>query len=94
VEFLAVNLATMHPSFVKQTHAAGKKLYVWTADDPITIFKMLSYGVDGIITNEPEIAKNVMEERKNLNPVERLILHTAVILGKDLPKKVYRDNSP
>ena len=94
VEFLAVNLAMMHPSFVKQTHAAGKKLYVWTADDPITIFKMLSYGVDGIITNEPEIAKNVMEERKNLNPVERLILHTAVILGKDLPKKVYRDNSP
>ena len=56
----------MDPSFIEKTHAVGKKLYVWTADDPITIFKMLTYGADGIITNEPEIAKKVIEERKNL----------------------------
>jgi glycerophosphoryl diester phosphodiesterase len=94
VDFLAVNLGMMHPSFIKKTHAVGKKLYVWTADDPITIFKMLTYGADGIITNEPEMARKVIEERKNLNPVERLILHVAVILGKELPTKTYRDESP
>ena len=94
VDFLAVNLGMMHPSFIKRTHAVGKKLYVWTADDPITIFKMLTYGADGIITNEPEMARKVVEERNNLKPIERLILHTAVILGKKLPTKAYRDNSP
>jgi len=94
VDFLAVNLGMMNPSFIQKTHKAGKKLYVWTADDPITIFKMLTYGADGIITNEPEMARKVMEERKNLNPIERLILHTAVILGKELPTKAYRDDSP
>ena len=94
VDFLAVNLGMMHPSFIKKTHAVGKKLYVWTADDPITIFKVLTYGADGIITNEPEMARKVIEERKNLNPVERLILHVAVILGKELPTKTYRDESP
>jgi len=94
VNFLAVNLGMMDPSFIKKTHAVGKKLYVWTADDPITIFKMLTYGVDGIITNEPEIARHVIKERNNLKPIERLILHAAVILGKELPTKTYRDESP
>ena len=94
VDFLAVNLGMMNPSFIKRTHAVGKKLYVWTADDPITIFKMLTYGADGIITNEPEMAKKVIDARNELNPVERLILHAAVILGKELPKKAYRDESP
>ena len=94
VDFLAVNLAMLHPSFIKKTHAVGKKIYIWTADDPITIFKMLTLGVDGIITNEPEMARQVMDERKNLNPIERFVLYTAVMLGKELPTKVYRDNSP
>ena len=94
VDFLAVNLGMMDPSFIERTHAVGKKLYVWTADEPITIFKMLTYGADGIITNEPEIAKNVIKERNNLKPIERLILHAAVILGKELPTKTYRDESP
>ena len=94
VDFLAVNLAMMHPSFVETTHEAGKKLYVWTADDPLVIFKMLTLGVDGIITNEPALARKVMEERKRLEPIERFILHTAVILGKKLPVKAYRDDSP
>jgi len=94
VDFLAVNLGMMNPSFIKKTHAVGKKLYVWTADDPLTIFRMLTYGADGIITNEPEIARKVMEEQKNLKPIERFILHVAVVLGKELPKKAYRDESP
>jgi len=94
VDFLAVNLGMMHPSLIKTTHKAGKKLYVWTADDPLIMFKMLTLGVDGLITNEPALARKVMEERKKLNPVERLILHTAVMLGKKLPTKAYRDDSP
>ena len=94
VDFLAVNLGMMHPSFIKKTHAVGKKLYVWTADDPITIFKMLTYGADGIITNEPEMAKKVIDARNDLKPIERLILYAAVILGKELPAKTYRDDSP
>ncbi len=94
VDSLAVNLGMMHPSFIKRTHDVGKKLYVWTADDPVTIFKMLMLGVDGIIINEPEMARKVLDVRNDLKPVERFILHTAVILGKDLPTKAYRDDSP
>jgi len=94
VDFLAVNLGMMHPSLITTTHKAGKKLYVWTADDPLIMFKMLTLGVDGLITNEPALARKVMEERKQLNSVERLILYTAVMMGKKLPAKGYRDDSP
>ena len=53
MDFLAVNLGMMDPSFLERTHDVEKKPYVWTADDPITIFKILTYGgLDGIITNE------------------------------------------
>lgn len=94
VNFLAVNMAMIHPGFIRETHAIGKKLYVWTVDDPLSMFKMLSLNVDGIITNEPEIAKKVIQEQKHLQPIERFILHTAIMLGKKLPEKTYRDNSP
>ncbi|KYJ86512.1 glycerophosphodiester phosphodiesterase family protein [Sulfurovum riftiae] len=92
--FLAVNLGMMGPNFIKRTHKTGKKIYVWTADDPITIFKMISLGVDGVITNEPELARNVLEESKKLNSVERLVFHVAALLGKPIPLKEYRDESP
>ena len=40
--------------FVKQTHAAGQKFYVWTVDDAAIARKLLAVGVDGITTNRPE----------------------------------------
>ena len=54
----------------------------------------MSLGVDGIITDEPELARTVLAERAELSSVERLLLHTAIILGQPLPEKGYRDNSP
>ncbi|MDQ3291408.1 MAG: glycerophosphodiester phosphodiesterase [Bacteroidota bacterium] len=38
-------------SFVKLVHNAGFKTFVWTADDPTEINKLVERGVDGIITN-------------------------------------------
>ncbi|WP_158267545.1 glycerophosphodiester phosphodiesterase [Adhaeribacter arboris] len=37
--------------FVKLVHNAGFKTFVWTADDPSEINKLVDRGVDGIITN-------------------------------------------
>jgi glycerophosphoryl diester phosphodiesterase len=60
----------------------------------MSMFRMMSLGVDGIITDEPALARQVMAERSELNSVERLLIHTAVMLGKPLPQKKYRDQSP
>ena len=94
VDFLAVNMAMASPTFIRTNQGAGKQVFVWTVNSKMSMFRMMSLGVDGIITDEPALARQVMAERSELNVVERLLIHTAVILGKPLPQKNYRDQSP
>ncbi len=94
VDFLAVNMAMATPTFIRSNQAAGKRVLVWTVNDKMSMFRMMSLGVDGIITDEPALARQVMAERSELNSVERLLIHAAVMLGKSLPQKKYRDQSP
>ena len=94
VDFLAVNMAMATPTFIRSNQAAGKRVLVWTVNDKMSMFRMMSLGVDGIITDEPALARQVIAERSELNSVERLLIHAAVMLGKSLPQKEYRDQSP
>jgi len=44
------------PETVEHCHEHGVMVNVWTVDDPQTVKLMLKCGVDGIITNKPDIA--------------------------------------
>ena len=48
-------IATL-PETVERCHENGVKVNVWTVDDPQAVKLMLKCGVDGIITNKPDIA--------------------------------------
>jgi len=73
-DFLAVNTGQVSLDLIRRTHEQGRKLYVWTVDDPVTMVRMISMGVDGLITNEPALARQVMEARNRLSAPERLLL--------------------
>ena len=73
-DFLAVNTGQVSLDLIRRTHAQGRKLYVWTVDDPVTMVRMISMGVDGLITNEPALARQVMAARNRLSAPERLLL--------------------
>ena len=94
VDFLAVNSAMATASFIRTAHSVGKQVMVWTINDKFSMSRYMSLGVDGIITDEPELARTVLAERAELSSVERLLLHTAIILDQPLPEKSYRDQSP
>ena len=94
VDFLAVNTAMATSGFIRRTQSAGKQVYVWTVNDQVSMSRMMSLGVDGIITDEPELARTVLVERSELNSIERLLIHTAVLLGRPVPQQTYRDQSP
>ena len=49
---------------VKEAHALGIQVVVWTVNDPAQIKKMLDIGVNGIITDRPDLVRKVMAERK------------------------------
>ncbi|MBY9018421.1 MAG: hypothetical protein KGD66_06270 [Candidatus Lokiarchaeota archaeon] len=51
--------------FVDYAHGNEIKVFPWTVDTKISIKKLIKYGVDGIITNDIETAKNILEKTEN-----------------------------
>ncbi len=79
--FLAVHAGLATPRFVRRAHAAGKDVYVWTVNDPVNMFWMISRGVDGVITDEPALGRTVLTRRADMTAIERLLLEAAFWLG-------------
>jgi glycerophosphoryl diester phosphodiesterase len=59
----------------------GIDVYVYTLNDPFGISAMLTRGVDGLITDKPELARGVLEFREGLNPLQRLLVGVGAEIG-------------
>lgn len=75
--FLAVNTGQVSMQLLARAHRSGKLVYAWTVDDPVTMSRLISMGVDGLITNDPGLARRVIAERAALSAPERLLLWLA-----------------
>lgn len=49
--------------FVRAAHRVGAAVHVWTIDDAPEMRRLLDLGVDGIMTDRPEVLRSVMIER-------------------------------
>ena len=94
VDFLAVKAGLVTPDLILAARNSGKQVFVWTLNDAYSMTRAISLGVDGIITNEPVLARQVLDDRANLTPTEHLLLHAALLLGRQPPTRSYRDDSP
>jgi glycerophosphoryl diester phosphodiesterase len=56
----AIRIVT--PRFVRHAHSAGLKVQVWTVDEEADMRRLLSWGVDGLISNRPDLAVRVKNE--------------------------------
>jgi glycerophosphoryl diester phosphodiesterase len=51
------------PALVQEAQALGLKVLAWTVNDPAAMEKLLGYGIDGLITDRPDVARKVLEAR-------------------------------
>jgi glycerophosphoryl diester phosphodiesterase len=62
---IGFGLDCLDSDLVDRSHEIQKKVFVWTVDDPEDILRMKNYGVDGIISNYPELV-HLNSNRENL----------------------------
>jgi glycerophosphoryl diester phosphodiesterase len=51
--------------YVDAVHASGAQLHAWTVNDAVTMHRVLDLGVDGIVTDRPDVLDEVVKERSD-----------------------------
>ncbi|TWT61391.1 glycerophosphodiester phosphodiesterase [Rubinisphaera italica] len=88
VDFLAVSTKLAKRDFIHTAHRKGKAVYAWTVNDPVTMSTMIGRGVDNIITDDPEMAREVLEDRAEMSPVERVLIEFSYLFRRQEPKVI------
>lgn len=57
------NVPLVTPRLISAIHRAGRKVHVWTVDDPQMMHELIDRGVDGIVTDRPDLLKGVLRDR-------------------------------
>lgn len=56
-------LEIVSPRFVRAAHEQGLHVHVWTINSPDEMTRLLDLGVDGIMTDRPEVLRDVFQAR-------------------------------
>ena len=58
-------LHVVTPHFVRSVHSVGVEVHVWTVNDPATMERLLDTGVDGLVTDRPDLAAALIRRRND-----------------------------
>ncbi len=56
-------ITVVNRKFVERAHKLGVQVHVWTIDEPAEINRLLDLGVDGIMTDKPNVLKETLVAR-------------------------------
>jgi glycerophosphoryl diester phosphodiesterase len=66
------NIRVVTPAFLRAAHRAGVPVQAWVVDGAEDIRRLLAWGVDGIITDRPDVAvRTVAEHVRSTQPREQ-----------------------
>ena len=52
---------------------SDKPLYAWTVNDPARMARLIDLGVDGIITDRPDLLTALLRERQAMSDAELML---------------------
>jgi glycerophosphoryl diester phosphodiesterase len=58
----SMNIPIMTERFIREAHAKNVAVEPWTVDDPDLMRQYMEWGVDGIMTDRPDLMLRVLEE--------------------------------
>jgi glycerophosphoryl diester phosphodiesterase len=58
----SMNIPIMTERFIREAHSKNIKVEPWTVDDPGLMKQYIEWGVDGIITDRPDLMIEVLNE--------------------------------
>lgn len=58
-DYVCSQRSIVDKEFVRKARQSGKKIWVWTVNDPEEMRRLITLGVDGIITDVPDILKEL-----------------------------------
>jgi glycerophosphoryl diester phosphodiesterase len=82
-DFFAINANFANRPFVRAAHRRGRQVLVWTVNDPVLMASVTGRGVDGIITDRPGLAREVLAQYAKLDDHERVLVQIAGLLGRE-----------
>ncbi|MFC1581260.1 glycerophosphodiester phosphodiesterase family protein, partial [Thermodesulfobacteriota bacterium] len=87
-DFLSIQANMATSRLVRSAHQSGKEIHVWTVNDARTTLSMIEAGVDNIITDRPEMVRDVINHWKALSDSEKIALWLRNLLVDDDPEQL------
>jgi glycerophosphoryl diester phosphodiesterase len=81
VDFFALSRRLATPAVIRQLHAIGRQVHVWTLNDKSGIAQAMLDGADNIITSDPSVATEMRVWFHGLSEPDRTLLRLGRFLG-------------
>lgn len=56
-------LTVVDPALLRAAHASGREVHVWTVNDPAEMAELLDLGVDGLLSDRPDLLRALLDRR-------------------------------
>jgi glycerophosphoryl diester phosphodiesterase len=73
IDFFSVNAAYLSKRTIDAIHNSGKQVYAWTVNNKDSIKNLTNKGVDGVITDNPVLARETIYSRDTSETIVNMI---------------------